>query len=1363
MTELLISLIHGAITDAIKSGFLKIKEHIKTEAFIREITDWCNEFIKQHEDTVVSGSDFYEYMKNYNVIPNLFNFVFHPIDESEDSFTNRMVIIAIEKCAENNHFRPDDIRAVRELISGIFERIKAFCESNVNHNDTALLYYLKQSNAKIDNVSTNVDRVLNTLDHKKEISFPKIYDMPDNMIERKFLDYKKLQSMFLFSEKPENMLEVCERDRHIVILGEAGCGKSIALKQLSAMAYHAGYFVMFKALNHYTNETIEQLISIEYPHLDNLDNYKLFLIFDAYDEIQTKNQKDFARILSNYSLHNPNVIIVVSSRNNFYHFADDDGSGGTLEKYAEYGVAPIRTPEINEYLLKNGVHNVEGFHNEINRKSLNSLIFIPFYLSKLIILFKDEGCLPQKSSLMEKIIESRFDKDISKYVNTEDLQESHQEIKYCLEKLAFAMQCMHLIEIPESDYQLLINDKNQRILLKYSGVFTKSEDDKYAFEHNNFREYLVARYINRMDIEGIKGLLCNSEGKIHNSWINVLSYLILIRENKDLMELLIDKNSETVVKFEESRVEENLRASIVKRILDSHAEKNTWLSFGINSSDELATFGQSPILCDYLIDRIESSKTFREQANAIFVLGEFSALFGREEKVRDTLYNCIKSDDVRNHEKAYALEAISQLGLHTDEITSFVVEQLSRSDDSFLTKHTLKYLNKQQNLDGYVDIYIDAYNNSIKHRGNSYSIDYEVFEGFTMMKSTYALCKIFRTISANHVPFSFESDNYDLIVNNAIDAFSKEKKDDLFYTLTDVLVESQIYNHKLFESCFKFFEQTGAVLSVFILLTDKFAKKKDYSITPTIESIMNENCYSYILNAYKNDPSKYQEIIIHLAYRLPEDDDNYIKISDCLLENNITLTKKKPYMDYEKARAHGRQILFDAYFSKEKYCKLIDMLLEAVGNVNATFGELYKKFDYHCDDSDVELYAQKYALLELYYSLHGYDENTAVKDFVHGINSWESFLINRVCHMLERDNPVVISPQQRDILTKYCYKQIELIDFEKDIQNSDNNTITYHYRIMYVAFLSQYLNLPYDKNHLLKMTVIPKYFWGDSEHKPDQPFSKFISKHLSNRELIEQVRINLENGILCKDSFEEHVRFCKLNHLDFAIPSAEEICLDTSNSEFFKREMADYIYKIKGIDYLYNRFLNTDDMVLFKIIADITIKEKDCRLKNRLEEIFDTADNGKDYLNYLLQLNSLKGLEHFYRTAYAEMRSTRIETNSYDQTIELISGMSDPSLLDCFDRLRTLVHTEGFKDLEDFGLGNSVYRAYKNIASNDYDAVKYHLELALENTDISTEEKGFCNSILSEIEYTHNSSCDKTWNLREVREFWYLYDNKWYL
>ncbi len=1363
MTELPISLIQSAITDVIKSSFLKIKEHIKTEAFIRELTDWCNGFIKQHEDTVVSGSDFYEYVENYNVITNLFNFVIHPIDETEDSFTNSMVIIAIEKCAENNHLRPDDIRAIRELISGILERIKVFCESNVNHENTALYYYERQINAKINDLSTNVDEISKAIIPKKEISFPQIYNMPENMIERKFLDYKKLQSMFMFSEKPENMLEVCERDKHVIVLGEAGCGKSIALKQLSAIAYHAGYFVMFKALNHYANETIEQLISVEYPHLNNLDNYKLFLIFDAYDEIQTKNQKDFARILSNYSLHNPNVIIVVSSRNNFYHFANDDGSGGTLEKYAEYGIAPIRTPEIDEYLLKNGVHNVEGFHDEINRKSLNSLIFIPFYLSKLIILFKDEGCLPQKSSLMEKIIESRFDKDISKYVNTEDLQESRQEIKYCLEKLAFAMQCMHLIEIPDSDYQLLINDKDQRMLLKYSGVFAKSENDKYAFEHNNFREYLAARYINRMDIEGIQSLLCNSEGKIHNSWINVLSYLILIRENDDLMKLLIDNNTETVVKFETSRVVETLRASIVMRILDSHAEKNTWLSFGINSSDELATFGQSPILCDYLIDRIESSTIFKEQSNAIFVLGDFTALFGREEKVRDTLYNFIKSDCVRNYEKANALDAILQLGLQTDEITLFVVNQLSQSNDSLLTKHILKYLNKQRNIDGYVDVYVDAYNNSVKSRGNSYSVDYEVFEGFTIMKSPYALCKIFRTISANHVPFSFESDHYDLIVNNAIGVFSKEKDDDLFYALADVLVESRIYNNNLFESCFKFFEQTGAVLSVFILLTDKFAAKKDYLIMPTIESIVDENCYSYILNAYKDDPSKYEEIIISLAYRLQEDDNNYIKISDCLLEHNITLTKKKPYIDYEKARVCGRRILFDAYFSKEKYCKLIDMLLESIGNVNATFGELYRKFDYHCDDSDVELYVQKYALLELYYSLHGYDENTAVKDFVHGINSWESFLINRVCHMLERDNPVIISPQQKDILTQYCYKQIELIDFEKDIHNSDNNTITYHYRIMYVAFLSQYLNLSYDKKHILKMTLIPKCFWGDDERRSREPFSKYITAHLSEHELSEQVQINLKNGVLCKYSFEEHVQFCKLNHLDFAIPYAEEICFEQSNNEFFKREMLDYIYDIKGIDHIYDKFLNTDDMVLFKIIADITIKEKDIRLKIRLEEIFDTADNGKDYLNYLLQLNSLKGLEYYYRTAYAEMRSSRIETNSYDQTIELISGMTDPSLLDCFDRLRTLVHTDGFKDLEDFGLHNSVYRAYKNIAINNYDAVKCHLELALENADISIGEKGFCNSILSEIEYTHNNSSDKIWNLHEVREFWKLYDNKWYL
>ena len=50
------------------------------------------------------------------------------------------------------------------------------------------------------------------------------------------------------------------REKHIVLLGEAGCGKSIALNQLSSAASNTQYYPLLYNLNNYTDNSIEEIV-----------------------------------------------------------------------------------------------------------------------------------------------------------------------------------------------------------------------------------------------------------------------------------------------------------------------------------------------------------------------------------------------------------------------------------------------------------------------------------------------------------------------------------------------------------------------------------------------------------------------------------------------------------------------------------------------------------------------------------------------------------------------------------------------------------------------------------------------------------------------------------------------------------------------------------------------------------------------------------------------------------------------------------------------------------------------------------------------------------------------------------------------
>ena len=130
--------------------------------------------------------------------------------------------------------------------------------------------------AKIDGLSEDIGNLASSLSVAKPICFKKIYPFPSNAIIRKFALYTDIQLGFFLNAKTEDMVNVCVREKHVVLLGEAGCGKTIALKQLAALLCETDFYPLVYDLNNYVNGTIDDIIESEYA---GVDREKLFLKF----------------------------------------------------------------------------------------------------------------------------------------------------------------------------------------------------------------------------------------------------------------------------------------------------------------------------------------------------------------------------------------------------------------------------------------------------------------------------------------------------------------------------------------------------------------------------------------------------------------------------------------------------------------------------------------------------------------------------------------------------------------------------------------------------------------------------------------------------------------------------------------------------------------------------------------------------------------------------------------------------------------------------------------------------------------------------------------------------------------------------
>ena len=241
---------------------------------------------------------------------------------------------------------------------------------------------------------------------------------------------------------------------------------------------------------------------------------------------------------------------------------------------------------------------------------------------------------------------------------------------------------------------------------------------------------------------------------------------------------------------------------------------------------------------------------------------------------------------------------------------------------------------------------------------------------------------------------------------------------------------------------------------------------------------------------------------------------------------------------------------------------------------------------------------------------------------------------------------------------------------------------------------------------------------------------------------------------MCFDAAHTHLDYCKEHNLNNGVDLATSLISNKTASEFVKRAAFEYLLAFKGIDYLYEKYLDSKDSVVFKCLVETTSALKHPLLKSKLESLNRDSENKTEYLSLLISMNSKYGLQVYYSEAKSKMEILGgTNAGDYSPLNEAISTVSDVELLPELLLLQELVFTEGFKDKSHFGLYNSIYHAYQNIAKANYEKVYTWLSERLTISTISPEEKCFCNTLLDEISQSHAMYIDKPWDIREITSF----------
>lgn len=519
-----------------------------------------------------------------------------------------------------------------------------------------------QFSEKIYNIGHIDNAIFNhILQQPKDTSF--LFNLPPSPlyhIPRQIFKYQAENShpsSFFEHRESVDLQQELEKHPHIVLLGEAGMGKSWELKWLCHKLKDEDRLTpVYRDLKYPNYSTILELFHGQL-------NGSHVIVLDGLDETDMREAK---LAIEEFRNHNPKVKMLVSCRKNAYD--------KTLEGFETYELGRLSDAAIEKYVqgkLGGSGSSILGSWRK------NKLIEIPFFLERICTFVKNNNNqLPESiGEVFEYLINEALSLRLQKISRYED-NHLRQACWSSLEKLAFIMECRGENVVSEPIFDDLIHDTDERNVILVKSSLIEYENGYWRFSHNNFQEYLAAKVLSKAkslkEIQRIIGVRPDYK-RLQGSWINTLSFLFGVYEEKSLLKQelinwLINEDTDSLI-MASSKEKGRFPIEIRSQILYAAFEKGKREDLSFWSSNyhfwELAEFGESYETVRYLAQELRNAKTPTVKVNALVLLKSmngYSIPHETKADLRQTLFSNIFAFDSNAPEiRYYTLLALLKL------------------------------------------------------------------------------------------------------------------------------------------------------------------------------------------------------------------------------------------------------------------------------------------------------------------------------------------------------------------------------------------------------------------------------------------------------------------------------------------------------------------------------------------------------------------------------------------------------------------------------------------------------------------------------------------------------------------------------
>lgn len=1132
---------------------------------------------------------------------------------------------------------------------------------------------------------------LRLIDLHEPLPDKKVYSLPALYLPRTVKLTDEDVFAFSFLAPYPTLYEVIQKQQKIALLAWGLSGKSTELQYVAhKLATETEYYPFLELFENYSDEDIDILI----PEVERIPQLNIVLLLDGLDEVLPDKFALATRKIARFCVQYPLATVIVSCRTNFYTTFKGEKEHNTLKGFESYQLNTLGGKEVEEYLLRHDAKNKDAFLEEVNRKQLRELLFVPYYLTKLASEFKNTGRISNsKAELFRDEVKHLIHKEVARNYVT-DHETLERKLYLLLKKVAFVMEAMGVNNVDTEDLNRIIPlEKDRKLVTNSASIFhgTESNEKIWKFHHHNTQEFLAADTLSNKSFDYIRKIIgiAPDYHKAKPLWVNTILFLNNILPTDSQLKLLIVNwlttyNKELLIKLDPEKLEQQARDTVFKAIFNQYKADNRRINNNLYRYDDLANFSQGPGTFDFLLKELKTSKSVANLANALAILNyfELSKYPNYLPLFKEQLNTILFSTEEELHH--IAIVSYTMQTNITEQEFDLVFEKFKGTEDEdirstlFEAIYTIGYVEKYLDfIIAEVILLIEEDRKALqggRNRTHHSTGGNQMAKCLESVKTEDGLSKIFSGLENYLLAFghsgSFEQ-SLEILIAHASAVPSNKK-------LIDQIVKVFKTNHSYILHDLKasvifldFFTQNNLVDPICSDLCNNL-QLNDASMINTISLLAGKPSID-LLAVLLSDGKIDERTIDSFNYFLEKNDN--VQLAYFREVFAIIPPVEKPKRDFEKVEEerHTRDLL--ALFNKVKFKEEISLIFSGFGKDNISYDDL--------NYSDPDYWSEKYCsiardLLELRPNAG----QISLAVFLQSIeNNWERHYYTRIYDYLVKNPKAVLSVDQENTVLNWCNLQSELSSFSNGIEQTDAHNWSLNHSLVMFSFFIRKLNiLTYNNTLYLDLLSFIKY--DDSLIE----IFDFVATvpGITDNNIRERVLINLEKGITNVRSMDYHLNYIRKHEIKEAatllIPYLKNLTT-VNRSDILKLfltlggnlvDLKDLLLKESDLKYyLIDEFIKTDSSFIKGFLKREFVKEKDETKKLSLAK-------------YLIQFQDVVGLKFYLKYVKFKRRVpddsspgnalfTIHKAKFTYQVLEMVKLSQDPSIIhDDFRDLRSI-------------------------------------------------------------------------------------------